>query len=67
MPRSQSVVSLDPIDRQNKRKSGPIGRLFKTKRFKGKSMKRTDPFGLYLYTGKQRSGKTASCLFMVNN
>lgn len=49
MPRSQSVVSLDPIDRQNKRKSGPIGRLFKTKRFKGKAMKKTDPFGLYLF------------------
>ena len=65
MPKAQSVVSLDPIDRQNKRRSGPIGRLFKSKRFKGKPMSKTDPFGLYLMTGKQRSGKTASGLFLL--
>lgn len=65
MPRAQSVVSLDPIDRQNKKRSGPIGRLFKTKRFKGKPMKKTDDFGHWLFVGGQRKGKTSSCLFCL--
>lgn len=46
--KAQSVVTLDPIERNNRRRSGPIGRFFKTKHFKGKSMSKTDPFGHYL-------------------
>ena len=61
--KTQSVVSLDPIDRQNKRRKGVIGRLFITKRFKGKPMKKTDSFGHYLFVGKQRSGKTTSAIW----
>ena len=61
--KSQSVISLDPIDRRNRQRSGPIGRFFKTKRFKGKGMKKTDPFGHYLFVGRQRSGKTVSAIW----
>lgn len=63
MARPQSVISLDPIDRRNGRRSGPIGRFFKTHRFKGKPMKKTDAFGHYLFTGWQRSGKTVSAIW----
>lgn len=63
MARTQSVVSLDPIDRNNKRRSGPIGRWFKTKHFRGKGIKKTDPFGHYLFVGRQRSGKTVSAIW----
>lgn len=61
--RQQSVVSLDPIDRNNRRRSGPIGRWFKTKHFKGKGIKKTDPYGHYLFVGRQRSGKTVSAIW----
>lgn len=63
MARTQSVISLDPIDRNNKKRSGFIGRLFKTRRFRGKPMKKTDPIGHYIFVGKQRKGKTTSALF----
>lgn len=56
--KTQSVVSLDPIDRNNKRRSGPIGRFFKTRHFHGKGIKPLDPFGHYLFTGRQGGGKT---------
>lgn len=61
--KTQSVVSLDPIDRQNKKRQGVIGRLFITRHFKGKPMKKTDPIGHYLFVGKQRSGKTVSAIW----
>lgn len=68
--KTQSVVSLDPIDRNNRRRSGVIGRFFKTKHFRGRGMARTDPFGHYLFCGRQRSGKTVSAIwyrdFLVN-
>lgn len=63
MARTQSVVSLDPIDRNNRRRSGIIGRFFKTRHFRGKGMKKTDPFGHYLFVGRQRSGKTVSAIW----
>lgn len=64
MPRRvQSVVSLDPIDRNNRKRSGPIGRLLKTRHFHGKGMKKTDAFGHYLFVGRQRSGKTVSAIW----
>lgn len=61
--KTQSVVSLDPIDRKNKKQPGVIGRLFLTRRFRGKPMKKTDPIGHYLFVGKQRQGKTTSAIF----
>lgn len=63
--RAQSVVNLDPIDRNRKKQPGLIGRFFMTRRLGGKSVKRTDEFGHYLFTGPQRSGKTVSCLFFA--
>lgn len=62
--RTQSVVSLDPIDRSRKKEPGVIGRLFITRHFKGKPMKKTDDFGHYLHVGKQRKGKTTSALWL---
>lgn len=63
MSRPQSVVSLDPIDRRNRKRAGPLGRFFKTKHFRGKGIKPTDPFGHYLFTGRQRSGKSVSFIW----
>lgn len=61
--KQQSVVTLDPIDRRNRKRSGILGRFFKTKHFRGKGIKKTDPFGHYLFTGRQRSGKTVSAIW----
>lgn len=61
--RPQSVVSLDPIAQSNRRRSGPIGRFMKTRHFKGKGMQKTDPFGHYLFVGRQRAGKTVSAIW----
>lgn len=66
MSKAQSVVNLDPIDRNNRRRSGPVGRFFKTRRFKGKPMKKTDPFGHWLFEGRQREGKTSSAIFTLD-
>ena len=63
MAKPQSVVSLDPIDRNNRRRSGIIGRFFKTRHYGGKGIKKTDPFGHYLFVGRQRSGKTVSAIW----
>lgn len=63
MSKTQSVVSLDPIDRSRKKEPGLIGRIFMTRRFRGKGMSRTDEFGHYLFTGRQRSGKTLSAIW----
>ena len=61
--KTQSVVSLDPIDRSRKKEPGLVGRMFMTRHFKGKPMKKTDSFGHYLFVGKQRGGKTTSALW----
>ena len=61
--RQQSVVSLDPIDRNRKKQDGIISRFFKTRHYGGKRGKFPDPFGHYLFVGKQRMGKTASMIW----
>ena len=61
--RQQSVVSLDPIDRSRKKQDGLISRFFKTRHYGGKRGKFPDPFGHYLFVGKQRMGKTASAIW----
>ena len=63
MPKPQSVVSLDPIDRTGKKANSPISRLLKTRWYKGKPMAKTDEFGHYLFVGKQRQGKTTSMIW----
>ena len=61
--RQQSVVSLDPIDRSRKKQDSVLSRLFKTRHYGGKRGKFPDPFGHYLFVGKQRMGKTASMIW----
>lgn len=61
--KSQSVVSLDPIDRSRKKQDSVLSRLFKTRHFGGKRGKFPDPYGHYLFVGKQRMGKTASMIW----
>lgn len=61
--RQQSVVSLDPIDRSRKKQDGLISRFFKTRHFGGKKGQFPDPYGHYLFVGKQRMGKTASMIW----
>jgi len=61
MPRPQSVVSLDPIDR--KKKLGILGRMVITRHFGGKNIRKMQPFGHYMFCGAQGTGKTASALW----
>lgn len=61
--RQQSIVSLDPIERNRKKQDGLISRFFKTRHYGGKRGKFPDPFGHYLFVGKQRMGKTASMIW----
>lgn len=63
--REKGLISLDPIDRQRKKQDSVIGRLFKTRRRGGKRVKGDDPFGHYLFTGKQGGGKTTSALWYM--
>ena len=65
--KTQSVVSLDPIDRKKKKEPGLIGRMFITRHFRGKPMKKTDAFGHYLFCGWQRSGKTVSAIWFYEH
>lgn len=61
--KQQSVVSLDPISVTRKKQDSVLSRFFKTSHYGGKSVKRTDEIGHYLFCGKQRSGKSVSCLW----
>lgn len=61
MPRTQSVVNLDPIDR--KKNKGFIGRLLITRWSGGEPIVKSEPFGHYMFCGPQGSSKTASALW----
>jgi len=61
MPRTESVISLDPIDR--KKKKGLIGRLLITRWHGGKPVEKSEPYGHYMFCGPQGSGKTSSALW----
>lgn len=61
MARHESIISLDPIDRNKKK--GLIGRLLITRHHRGIKPKKSDPFGHYMFCGPQRSGKTASAVW----
>lgn len=63
MRRTQTVVNLDPISQTRKKQDSFISRAFKTRHFGGKNMSMTDPYGHYLFCGKQRQGKTSSALW----
>lgn len=62
MAKTTSVINLDPIDRK-KRQQGLIGRLLITRWSGGKSVKKADGFGHYMFCGAQGSGKTSSALW----
>lgn len=62
--KTPSVVSLDPIDRQ--KRDGIIGRFLKTRRFGGKSPKKSKPYAHYMFCGRQRQGKTVSCVWYAD-
>lgn len=59
----QSVISLDPIERNRKRQDSVFGRLLKTRPHGGAPVIKTAEIGHYLFCGKQRSGKTVSMLW----
>lgn len=61
MPRQASVINLDPIDR--KKRIGFFGKLLITTYHGGKPVHKTEPYGHYMFCGKQRSGKTASVIW----
>lgn len=58
-------VFPDPIDRQRKKQDGLIGRFFKTHHFGGKPVKKSEPFGHYLFCGAQGSSKTTSAIWYM--
>ena len=59
----ETVISLDAIDA--KKKKGLIGRLLITRWYKGRPVIKSEPYGHYMFCGKQRSGKTASVLWYL--
>lgn len=62
MPKNQqSVVSLTPVD--TKRRKGLIARLLVTRWSGGTRPKKEEPFGHYLFCGRQGSGKTSSAIW----
>lgn len=64
--KQQSVVTLDPIERNRKRQNSPFCRLLKSRWSGGKTPHSEIPFGHYLFCGSQGSGKTASALWYSN-
>lgn len=61
--RQQSVVNLDPIDVQRSRQDSVLSRFFKTRHFKGKGGSYSEPYGHYLFCGRQGAGKTVSMIW----
>lgn len=61
MAKTESVISLDAIDR--KKDKGIFGRLLVTRWYGGASVIKTEKFGHYMFCGPQRSGKTSSALW----
>jgi len=60
---TQSVISLDPIDR--KKRKGFIGRLLITQWSGGKKVLKSEKYGLYMFCGPQGAGKTSSVLWFA--
>lgn len=61
MPKPESIISLDPIDR--KKKKGLIQKLLITRYGSGKPIKKMEPFGHYMFCGPQGSGKSTSAIW----
>jgi len=63
MAKTESIISLDPIDRSKKKQKGIIGRLMITRYGGGKRIVKMEPYGHYMFCGAQGSGKTSSALW----
>lgn len=63
MNKHDSVINFDPIRSTRKRQDGIFGRILKTRPHGGKGIKKTFPYGHYLFCGKQRGGKTVSAIW----
>lgn len=61
MPKQQTIVNLDPIDR--KKQKGFLPRLLITRWSGGKKPVKEEPYGHYLFCGVQGSGKTSSAIW----
>lgn len=61
MARQQTVINFDPIN--EKKELGFFGRLLITRWSGGRSVIKSEPFGHYMFCGRQRGGKTASVLW----
>lgn len=59
------VINLDPIDRKNEKKLSLIGKLMITRWYAGKPIIKTEEFGHYMFTGKQRKGKSVSVIWYM--
>lgn len=57
------VISLDPIDR--KKEKGLFSRLIITRYSGGKRSAEQEPFGHYMFCGKQRRGKSISVIWFL--
>jgi hypothetical protein len=63
--KTPSVINLDPIDAKNKKKLSLIGKVMITRIYGGKTVKKSEPFGHYMFCGKQRSGKSVSAIWYM--
>lgn len=59
------VINLDPIDRKKDKEKGFIGRLLITRYAGGKKSAPQEPFGHYMFCGKQRQGKSISAIWYM--
>jgi len=65
MGNSTSVINLDPIDRKKQKEKGLIGRFLVTRYGGGKKSAPQEPFGHYMFCGKQRQGKSISVIWYM--
>lgn len=59
----QTIISLDPL--QQKKQLGIVQKLLITRFSGGEKIKKTDPYGHYMFCGAQRKGKTASIVWYM--
>lgn len=61
--KTQSIISLDPIER--KKQKGFFAKLLITRRYRGKPSSPQEPFAHYMFCGKQRQGKSISMIWFL--
>jgi len=63
MKNKQTIISLDPIDRQ--KELGFFGRILRTRYSGGRKTAKQEKYGHYMFCGKQRSGKSVSAIWFA--